>query len=120
MKDVIRQLKKLKAKRVFVQFPEGLKNQKIQDIAKVLEGKGFDTVLCIEATYGGCDVRDVEAKRLQCDVILHVGHIDFGVKSDIPVVYWEYFLDSDPIPILEKEFDKLNGYEKIGLVGSLQ
>ncbi len=120
LNGVVDQLKELKAKRVFVQFPEGLKNQKIQNIAKALESKGFDTVLCIEVTYGGCDVRDVEAKRLQCDAILHVGHVDFGVKSDIPVIYWEYFLESDPIPILEKEFDKLNDYQKIGLVGSLQ
>ncbi|MBU5537531.1 MAG: diphthamide biosynthesis enzyme Dph2 [Candidatus Aenigmatarchaeota archaeon] len=120
LNDVIKKLKVLKTRRVFVQFPEGLKNEKIQDIAKTLEKEGFDPVLCIEPTYGACDVKGDEAKRLQCDVILHIGHVDFGVKADIPVVYWEYFLDSDPLPILEKEFDKLNGYEKIGLVGSLQ
>ncbi len=120
LNGVVEQLKELKAKRVFVQFPEGLKNEKIQGVARALEKEGVTPILCIEATYGGCDVRDDEAKRLQCDAILHVGHVDFGVKSDIPVVYWEYFLDSDPIPILEKEFDKLNGYKKIGLVGSLQ
>lgn len=120
MEEIIKQLKKLKAKRIFIQFPEGLKNEKIMGIAKSLEKEGFEPVLCIEATYGACDIRDAEAKRLECDAILHIGHVDFGVKSDIPVVYWEYFLDSDPIPILEKEFDKLNGYRRIGLVGSLQ
>lgn len=120
LNGVVEQLKELKAKRVFVQFPEGLKNEKIQGVARALEKEGVTPILCIEATYGGCDVRDDEAKRLQCDAILHVGHVDFGVKSDIPVVYWEYFLDSDPVPILKKEFDKLNGYKKIGLVGSLQ
>lgn len=120
LNGIIEQLKKLKAKRVFVQFPEGLKNEKIQNIAKALEKEGITPILSIEPLYGACDVRDVEAQRLQCDAILMVAHTDFGVKSDIPVVYWEYFLDSDPIPILEKEFDKLNGYKKIGLIGSLQ
>ncbi len=120
LNGVVEQLKELKAEKVFVQFPEGLKNEKIQNIAKALEKEGITPILCIESTFGACDVRDAEAKRLQCDTILHVGHISFGVESDIPVVYWEYFLDSNPIPILEKEFDKLNGYEKIGLVGSLQ
>jgi len=120
LNGVVEQLKKLKAKKVFIQFPEGLKNEKIQDIAKALEREGITPLLCIESTFGACDVRDDEAKRLQCDAILHVGHVSFGVESDMPVVYWEYFLDSDPIPILEKEFHKLNGYEKLGLVGSLQ
>ncbi|MBI2084602.1 MAG: diphthamide biosynthesis enzyme Dph2 [Candidatus Aenigmarchaeota archaeon] len=120
LNGVIGKLKKLKAKRVFIQFPEGLKNQKIQNIAKELEKSGFEPVLCMEATYGACDIRDTEARRLECDVILHVGHVDFGVKSEVPVVYWEYFLESDPIPILEKEFNKLDNYKNIGLVGSLQ
>ena len=120
LKEVIQQLHNLKAKRVFMQFPEGLKNEKILEISREIEKEGIITLLSIEPTFGACDVRDTEAKRLQCDTILHVGHVSFGVKSDIPVVYWEYFLDSDPLPILEKEFDKLNGYKKIGLVGSLQ
>ncbi len=117
---IVSQLRKLNAKRVFVQFPEGLKNEKIQDIAKALEKEGFETILSIEPLYGACDIRDVEAKRLDCQAILMVAHTEFGVKSDIPVVYWEYFLDSNPIPILKKEFGKLNDYQKIGLVGSLQ
>ncbi len=110
----------MKAKRVFIQFPEGLKNEKILEISREIEKEGIITLLSIEPTFGACDVRDTEAKRLQCNAILHVAHVDFGVVSELPVVYWEYFLDSDPIPILEKEFDKLNGYKKIGLVGSLQ
>ncbi len=118
--EIIEQLKKLKAKRVFVQFPLGLKNDQIQEVSRRLDKEGITSILCIESTYGACDVRDVEAQRLQCDAILHVGHVDFGVKSDVPVVYWEYFIDSDPVTILEKEFSKLDNYKKIGLVGSLQ
>ncbi|MBI2543392.1 MAG: diphthamide biosynthesis enzyme Dph2 [Candidatus Aenigmarchaeota archaeon] len=120
LNGIVKQLNELNAKRVFVQFPEGLKNEKIQGVAKALEKEGFTPVLCVEATYGACDIRDTEAKRLGCDAILHVAHIDFGVVSEVPVVYWPYFLDSDPIPILEKEFHKLDNYKKIGLVGSLQ
>lgn len=120
LKDVINELKRLDAKKVFIQFPLGLKNEKIQEISKALDKEGMVAVLCIEATYGACDVRDAEAKRLECDVILHVGHVDFGVKSEVPVVYWEYFLESDPVTILKKELHKLDNYKKIGLVGSLQ
>lgn len=116
---VIDGLNKFSNKRAFVQYPEGLKN-KIQEIVKELEKHGFECVINLEPTYGACDVRDHEAKLLQCGGVLHIAHVDFGTPFELPVVYWEYFLDSDPIPILEKEFQKLNGYKRIGLVGSLQ
>jgi len=112
-------LKKLKAKRVFVQFPEGLKLS-VQEISEKLEKEGFENVLCLEKTFGACDVRDFEAKRLGCDAILHVAHQDFGAKSVLPVVYWDYFLEADVVPILKKEFEKLKDYDNIGLVTSLQ
>jgi 2-(3-amino-3-carboxypropyl)histidine synthase len=115
----IEELKKLKAKRVFVQYPEGLKT-KIQEIDEELKRNGFETVLCCEPTFGACDVRDFEAKRLECDAILHVAHTDFGVKSELPVIYWDYFIDVDPLPIIEKEFDKLKQYKSIGLFASVQ
>ena len=106
MKEIIDKLKKLNVKKVFVQFPEGLK-LKIQEIAKELEKEGFKVILCLEKTYGACDLRDEEAKRLKCDAILHIGHSNFGVKSELPVIYWDYFFDINPLPILEKEFEKI-------------
>jgi 2-(3-amino-3-carboxypropyl)histidine synthase len=96
-----------------------LKN-KIQEIVKELGKHGFECVINLEPTYGACDIRDHEAKLLQCGGVLHIAHVEFGTPSELPVVYWPYFLESDPIPILEKEFKKLDGYKKIGLVGSLQ
>jgi 2-(3-amino-3-carboxypropyl)histidine synthase len=119
MEEIINKLKKLKAKKVFVQFPEGLK-YKIQEITDNLEKCGFEVVLCLERTWGACDVRENEAKLMKCDAILHIAHQDFGVKTEIPVVYWNYFSDVDPIPIIEREFEKLKDYKRIGLVASLQ
>lgn len=113
------ELHKLKSKRVFVHFPEGLRLS-IQEISEKLEKEGFETVLCLEKTFGACDVRDNEAKRLKCDVILHIAHQDFGVKSELPVIYWDYFLAADAVPILKKEFEKLKDYKNIGLVTSVQ
>lgn len=112
-------LESLNAKRVFVQYPEGIK-LRIQDIVKKLEAEGFDVVICTEPCFGACDIRDFEAARLGCDAILHIGHEDYGAESDLPVVFWEYFISSDPTPILEKEFTKLEPYKKIGLATSIQ
>lgn len=116
---VIKKLKKLKAKRIFLQFPEGLK-LKIQDIAKHLEKEDFEVIISLEPTYGACDVRENEAKLLQCDAILHIGHQSFGIKTKLPVVYEDYFYEIDPVPTLEKEFYKLEKFQNIGLVVSLQ
>lgn len=119
MEEYIKELKSLKAKRIFVQYPEGLKT-KIQEISNKLELEGFEVILCCEPTFGACDVRDFEAKRLGCNTILHIAHTNFGVKSELPVVYWDYFFEIDPLPILKKEYNKLDKYKKIGLFTSLQ
>jgi len=119
MEEAIRELKTLKAKRVFIQYPEGIK-KKIQDITKQLEKEGMEVFICLQECYGACDIRDDEAVSLGCDAILHIGHEPVVEKTKIPVVYWEYFLDINPLPALEKEFDKLKDYQNIGLITSLQ
>ena len=118
MEEAIKKLKKMKAKRIFLQFPEGL-TLKIQRIVKDLEGNGFEVVTCMERCFGACDIRENEAKALGCDVIFHIGHERF-IETKLPVVYWEYFIDEDAIHTLEKELGKLKGYKKIGLVTSIQ
>ena len=117
--EIPEKIRKIRLKKIFLQYPEGLK-LRIQEISKELEKKEFEVVICCEPSFGACDIRDEEAKRLGCDVILHIGHSDFGVKSKIPVVYWDYFYTIDPIPFLEKEINKLKEFGKIGLVASLQ
>lgn len=112
-------LKRMGAKRILIQYPEGLQ-LRIQEISRRLERSGFEIILCLEPTHGACDIRDTEAERLECDVILHIGHTDFGVKSEIPVVYWDYSIVVDPLPILERDIKKLEKFKKIGLVTTVQ
>ncbi len=119
MKKAIKELKRLKARRIFVQYPEGLK-LRIQEIAKQLEKAGFEIVVCLQECFGACDIRDEEAKRLGCDAVLHIGHEEFVKKTVLPVVYWEYFMDVDSLPVIEKELEKLKEFRNIGLVTSIQ
>lgn len=121
-KEVVEKLNKLNAKKIFVQLAEGFKPYLFK-IKESLEKNGFEPIFCMEPTYGACDVRDDEAIRLGCDAILHIGHADFGVKSKIPVVYWEYFLEVDENKlkeIIERNIDKLKSFNNIGLVTSVQ
>lgn len=118
MEEAIKKLKRLKSKKVFVQFPEGL-TLRIQDIVKELESNGFQIVLSVEKSFGACDIRENEARLMGCDTILHIGHEKF-FESKFPVVFWEYFLDADPLPTLKKEIHKLKDFSKIGLITSIQ
>lgn len=117
--NIMKKLELLNAKKIFLQYPEGLK-LKVQDIAKELEKKGFEIVICLEPNFGACDIRDYEAELLNCDAILNLGHEDFGIHVSLPVVFWEYFIDVDPIPALEKNLDKLKNFQNIGLITSIQ
>lgn len=119
LEKVIAELKRTGAKRVFIQYPEGIK-RRIHETASDLQKEGIESVVCLETTFGACDVREDEARRLNCDAILHIGHEDFGVKTKLPVFYVDWFIEANPIPALEKNFDKLKKYEKIGLVTSVQ
>ena len=116
---IVDTLKRMGVKRIFIQYPEGLQ-LRIQEMIRELEKNEFDVILCLEPTYGACDIRDTEAEALGCDVILHIGHTDLGLKSEIPVVYWGYFIVVNPLPILEKEIKKLEKFKKIGLVTTVQ
>jgi len=117
--EILNDLRKINARRIFIQYPEGLK-LKIQEICKQFEKEGFEVIISGEPCYGACDVRDEEAKRLGCDAILNIGHSNFGVESKIPVIYWDYLYDLNPIPILKEEIIKLERFKKIGLITSIQ
>ncbi len=106
-------------KRIFLQIPEGLK-PKAQELAKSLEKTGAKVFLSIEPCYGGCDIRDSEAERLGCDLIVHVGHSDFGIKTRVPVIYEEYRTEFDPVPVLEREIKIFEGFKSIGLITTVQ
>ncbi|MFA5931308.1 MAG: diphthamide biosynthesis enzyme Dph2 [archaeon] len=86
LSQAIKDLKKTKAKRVFVQIPEGLKTN-IENIITQLEEKGFEVITSMDPCYGACDLKQTEAKRMECEAILHFGHTKFVEKNSLPIVY---------------------------------
>jgi len=96
-----------------LQVPDGLK-RKTLEIADELG----DVLIDCESCFGACDLAIQEAKVLGCDKIIHYGHSKL-IDSDIPVEYVELREDYDPIPVLEKDLDKIKE-EKIGLISTLQ
>jgi 2-(3-amino-3-carboxypropyl)histidine synthase len=96
-----------------LQIPDGLKTKAI----KIADELG-DVIIDCESCYGACDLAINEAKDLGCDGIIHYGHSKL-IDSDVPVEYVEMREDYNPIPVLEKNIDKIKG-EKIGLVSTIQ
>ncbi len=120
LKTVLEKLRKLKARKILLQAPEGLK-PKIQGFASSLEKEGIEVTISCDPCYGACDIRDREAKLLGCDALLHIGHTEFSpVKPALPVVYDEYRVETDPVPVLKKDMDKLKPFRTISLVTTLQ
>ena len=84
--QAIKELKKHKAKKVFLQIPEGLKT-KVEGIVEELEGKGFEVICEMNPCFGACDLKQSEAKKFGCDAILHLGHTKFLEKTSISTIY---------------------------------
>ncbi len=117
---VVLEVKNRKAKRIYLQVPEGLKT-KVQGFADIFEKEGIETIISCESMWGACDLRDHEGKVLGCDLLIHIGHAQFGdLKSEIPVLYVPFNIEFDPIPTLEKEFNKIEKYKSFNIVSTAQ
>lgn len=74
---VTAEVKKAKAKRVGLQFPEGLKDRALE-VARDVEAKTKATVIVMaDPTYGACDIKREQAKKLGIDLLVHFGHTEF-------------------------------------------
>jgi 2-(3-amino-3-carboxypropyl)histidine synthase len=116
---LIGEIRKKKSRRILLQLPEGLKMQ-AQEIAQVLEKSGAEILLSVETCYGACDILDREAKSLGCDLIIHVGHSEMLGKTQVPVIYEEYRMEFDPVPLLGKNLKALEPFRSVCLLTTLQ
>jgi len=121
--QAIKDLKKTKAKRVFVQIPEGLKTR-AEGIVEELESKGFEVITEMDPCFGACDIKQAESKRMNCNAILHLGHTKFVQKSIMPIVYapLKYELGERFPRIVEliRERLKEDNIKEIGIVTTAQ
>jgi 2-(3-amino-3-carboxypropyl)histidine synthase len=115
---LIKELKKIKPKKVLVQLPEGVK-QNVFEIAKIFRDLKIEAVFSGETCWGGCSVSVGEAKSVNADLIVHFGHAKF-MDVNFPVLYVEIRDELDLIPLLKKSLKELQDYRTIGLSYSVQ
>ncbi|MCK4967476.1 MAG: diphthamide synthesis protein, partial [Candidatus Aenigmarchaeota archaeon] len=119
IEEIMLKLDKKSIKKVLLQAPEGLKTR-IQDIADAIEKKGIECVIHADPTYGACDIPDIAAKMLGCDIIVHIGHTKMINNSTIPVIYIEFFSNTDILTPLKKHTNKLKNFKTIALATTVQ
>jgi len=115
----LREVRRLKPRRILLQIPEGLKLKAV-DVAKELEASGADVFVSCDPCFGACDLKGDEAKRLKCNVLVHVGHSSLGVASPVPVIYDHLPMKVDIRGALEPGMRLLKGFRSIGLATTLQ
>jgi 2-(3-amino-3-carboxypropyl)histidine synthase len=115
---VKQEITRLGAKRVLLQFPEGLKPESPR-LAKIVEANGALPIISADPCYGACDVAANEAESLGVDLIVHFGHAKLA-SSKIPTVYVEARSTAVVKEAVEKALPLLNKYCEIGLATTVQ
>lgn len=118
---IIAELERIRAKKVLVQAPQGLRSIALQ-LSEELYRRGFDVVLSGGPCWGGCDLALNEAMESSADAIIHLGHTKFLKDSSIPTIYIEcrYEHDVDIEKLIEKSINLLRPAKSVGLGITLQ
>ncbi len=119
-RGILEKLREIKASRVLIQTPEGLKRE-AQELACFLEGEGIDVIISGDINYGACDPADREAKMLGCDALIHLGHSYMQLHLEVPAIFVPAFAKVDVIPALERNLGEIRKLgRRIGLVTTVQ
>jgi 2-(3-amino-3-carboxypropyl)histidine synthase len=110
---------KLGAKRVLIQFPEGLKPEAPR-IAETIERSGVSAIISADPCYGACDLATVEAESLGVDLIIHYGHSKQVKYERVPTVYVEARATLNVNSAVEKALPLLEKWHKVGLTTTVQ
>ncbi|MFH1720986.1 MAG: diphthamide synthesis protein [Candidatus Altiarchaeota archaeon] len=77
LERIISEIKSSKAQVVGLQFPEGLKSRAVEIAAEIEEKTAAKTIIFTDPTYGACDLKEEQAKKLGLDLLVHFGHTEF-------------------------------------------
>jgi 2-(3-amino-3-carboxypropyl)histidine synthase len=116
------QIKRFEAKKVALQFPEGLQMFACT-IADILEKfTNVETVIMGDVTYGACCVDDLTAKALGCDFLIHYAHsclVPITVTT-IRTIYVFVDITIDVQHFVDTIKHNFEPQSRIALVGTIQ
>ena len=78
IEKTVNEIKNRGAKRVLLQFPEGLKPFSLQVVEQLKEKlPNIEFLISTEPSWGACDIAEDEATTLKVDLIIHYGHTPY-------------------------------------------
>jgi len=111
-------IKGRRGEKVAVQLPAGLK--RFQDeILDVYWHAGVEPVV-FDSCFGACDLADRQAKLAGCSALVHYGHADMGLRTEIPVLYVEARIRGIDTTRLRKPLERICAGESIGIFTAVQ
>ena len=116
---VKQEIAKIGAKRVLLQFPEGLKPEAPR-IAKTIEKLGVLPIVSADPCYGACDLATADAENLGVDLVIHYGHSKLVKCERFPTIYVEARATLSVPSVVEKALPMLEKWRKIGLATTVQ
>jgi len=111
--DLIERLKKRGARRVALQFPEGLKRRSAKIVA-ALKDAGFEVTVSGDPCYGACDLA-LETLG-SADVLVHFGHAPVDEQPQVIFEPWDVSFN---VAVLENALPFFKGMT-VGLVTTVQ
>lgn len=116
------QIQKNNAKKVALQFPEGLLMYSLA-IADIFERFcGVETLVMGDVTYGACCIDDFTARSVGCDMMIHYGHsclVPVDVTS-IKTLYVFVDISIDLTHFVETVRKNIDFGKKIALMATIQ
>ncbi|ELZ16734.1 diphthamide biosynthesis protein [Haloterrigena salina JCM 13891] len=121
LEQIVDAIEERDAKKVGLQFPEGLKRRgpAVADDLRELSDDDVTFMLSGQPCYGACDLDTYLMKRT--DVFVHFGHSP--MKNTDKVIYVPLFSNVEVTPIMEEALDTLESPEEtedVGLVTTAQ
>ena len=117
--EVIEKIRDLNAKKVGLQFPEGLKVHATKIAGQIEQETGALVIISADPCYGACDVADLDMID-SVDVLVHFGHRPLPLDYDLPVIFVDAHSNMDVMGCVKSSIDMLDKYKKIGLVTTTQ
>ena len=113
--DLVARLNERGAKKVALQFPEGLKRQ-AAETAAALKSAGFEVIVSGDPCYGACDLALDNVGKGNADVLVHFGHAPVDKRKNVIFIPWTVDFDT---AVLGKVLPLLTG-KTVGLVTTVQ
>jgi len=118
---IFNEIKRRGAKRILLQFPEGLKPLGFKLAQRIEKETGTEVFLSGDPCYGACDLALMPKEFLEADLLVHIGHAAIpGEFTDENVMYVEARADISIESSMRQAVKMLQTEHVIGLASNVQ